>query len=111
MPGPEAEPVMKSSIELKRELLDRSKKARFIGGTLVVYGPGGESETLRDKVKWVSVGSAGIVVTTYLGREVDLRILSADTELKEQGGVIRIDAWPLESFAMAPRGVEIPHPP
>ncbi len=105
---PEAEPIMKSSIELKRELLDRSQKGRFVGGTIVQYDLAGAGEALRDTVKWVSLRSGGILVTTYRGRELDLRILGADTELKEDKGVLRIDAWPVESFAIAPRGVEIP---
>ncbi len=105
---PEAEPIMKSSVELKRELLDRSNRSRFIGGTIVQYDPAGTGEALRDTIKWVHVEGAGVIITTYRGRELDLRILSADTELKEEQGVLRVDSWPVERFAIAPRGVEIP---
>jgi hypothetical protein len=101
-PAPE-----KTSIELKRDLIDKSRKARFIGGTIVQYDPTGVNETLRDSIKWVKVGERGLLVTTYRGRELDISVLDRDTELKEERGVLHIDRWPIDRFALAPRGVEI----
>jgi hypothetical protein len=103
--------IPKSSKELKAELLDKSCKARLIGGTIVAYAnSSGQEEAFRDTIKMVGHDQGILRITTYLGRELSIRLLDADTELREAKGVIRIDSWPIERFAVAPKGVDIPRP-
>ncbi|MEW6035387.1 MAG: hypothetical protein AB1529_02125 [Candidatus Micrarchaeota archaeon] len=106
---PQVDGTPKSSRELKAELMDRSCKSRLIGGTIVAYtSHSNPEETLRDTIKRVEHGQGRLKITTYRGRLLDICLLDADTELKEERGVIRIDCWPIECFAVAAKGVEIP---
>jgi hypothetical protein len=108
---PQVENAAKSSIELKRELMDKSCKSRLIGGTIVVYGNTSDmAEHYRDTIKWLEHDQRGLKITTYRGRSVNVSLMDADTELKEINGVIHIDRWPIERFTIAPKGVEIPSP-
>ncbi len=103
---PLADELIKSSIELKRELLDRTARAAFLGGTLASATPAGG--TSRDTIKRIRSDPRGVEITTYLGRKESIDLVSADTELKAENGIIYIDAWPITRYALAPKGIVIP---
>lgn len=105
---PLAEAPAKSSLALKLELLDRSVRSRFIGGTVVVCNGTDRTETLRDTIKRVEPDGGGLAITTYRDRTVNVRLREADTEVKENQGAIHIDSWPIQVVVIAPKGVHIP---